>query len=86
MRIRFNAKEKSLISQTREVEVHYGSGQWAEFLLDNQEPAKDSIGTWRVLGTVTGLRGKKSRVISIGWRMGATPGNIRPRGSDWRVS
>ncbi len=88
-RQRFNAREKALIEQTIDVEVSYGSGQWCEFRLDSRDITKDSLGHQRILGTVTGLPYAKngtSKVIGKGNRFGATPGHIRPRGSDWKVT
>jgi hypothetical protein len=88
MRSRFNAKEKQLLqdlerSNILDVEVHYASGNWIAFRLDSTTPQRDTIGGWRLMGTVTG---PSTRVIGKGDRFGATPGNIRPLGSNWRVS
>lgn len=88
-RMRFNQREKDLIASTLDVEVSYGSGQWCEFELDNQTIAKDPLGRQRIMGIVTGLPYTKngtSRVIDVGDYFGATPGRIRPRGSDWKVT
>jgi len=86
----FNAREKALIEQTRYVEVSYGSGQWIAFTLDHQDwNSRDTLGNCGVMGTVTSdtnTKGQKSKVISKGWTMRATPGNIRPVGSDWKVT
>jgi hypothetical protein len=88
-RMRFKDYEKELIASTREVEVSYGSGQWIPFHLTHQVITKDSDGYQRVFGTVTSdynTKGQRSKVISKGWQMYATPGHIRPVGSDWKVT
>jgi hypothetical protein len=89
MRMRFNAREKELIASTKMVEVSYGSGQWIAFELSEQVITKDESNYQRVFGHVTSdynAKGQKSKVISKGWPMYATPGNIRPVGSDWKVT
>lgn len=92
MRMRFNAREKEMLAAgERNIEISYGSGQWIAFTLDDTTTEKCKItDTWQTsLGTVTtdtNTKGQKSRVISRGWRMRGTPGNIRPVGSDWKVT
>lgn len=88
-RQRFKAPERELIYSTRNVEVSYGSGQWIAFELADRVITSDANGYQRVFGHVTSdtnTKGQRSKVISKGWPMYATPGHIRPVGSDWKVS
>ena len=89
--MRFNAREKEMLATgVLDIEVSYGSGQWIAFRLSSTETEKDDYGYWRTaVGIVvsdTNTKGQKSKVIGRGWRMRGTPGNIRPVGSDWKVT
>lgn len=91
MRKRFNAREKEMLaSGVVDIEVSYGSGQWVAFRLPDTDIVKGHDGEQMTrVGVVQSdynTKGQKSRVISRGWLMRGTPGNIRPVGSDWKVT
>lgn len=88
MRKRWNDREKQLLqdlerSHVLDVEVHYASGRWIAARLDTTVPGRDMLGDTRIMCTVTG---PSTRVIGTGDRFGVRPGNIRPVGSDWKVT
>lgn len=82
MRQRFRPEERALIIIGAIVEVHYASGNWIAARVTS-EPRKSPYGGWEADATITG---KATRVIGPGNPFRISPGNIRPVGSDWRVS
>lgn len=87
MRMRFNAAEKAVIAagNTSPIEVHYASGHWIAAKFVSDEPVIERNADDNLQRVFVKITGPSTRTIGTGQTFGATPGNIRPAGSDWRV-
>jgi len=92
MRQRFRPEEKELLTQGNKIEVHISGGNWvAAFVTDPTivRPTPESYCYWSS-GQIVGreyTNGKRmTTMVTPGQAWRITPGNVRPVGSDWKVT